>query len=27
MEMEVMGGGDSFQYFGFVLKKHGTAAT
>jgi hypothetical protein len=27
MEMEVMGGGDSFQYFGFVLKKHSTAAT
>jgi len=20
--MEIMGGGDSFQYFGFVLKKH-----
>jgi hypothetical protein len=27
MEMEVMGGGDSFQYFGFVLKKHTTAAS
>jgi hypothetical protein len=26
MEMEVMGGGDSFQYFGFVLKKHTTPA-
>ncbi|KAH5426584.1 hypothetical protein HBI47_118430 [Parastagonospora nodorum] len=22
MEMEVMGGGDSFEYFGFILKKH-----
>lgn len=22
LEMEVLGGGDSFEYFGFVLKKH-----
>lgn len=27
LEMEVMGGGDSFQYFGFVLKKHTSAAS
>jgi hypothetical protein len=26
LEMEVMGDGDSFEYFGFVLKKHIEAA-
>ena len=26
VEMEVMGGGDSFEYFGFVLRKKGGAA-
>jgi hypothetical protein len=27
LEMETMGGGDSFQYFGFVLKKHDSATS
>jgi hypothetical protein len=26
LEMEVMAGGDSFQYFGFALKKHQSTA-
>jgi hypothetical protein len=27
LRMEIMGGGDSFQYFGFALKKHASAVS
>ncbi|KAF2829404.1 hypothetical protein CC86DRAFT_392513 [Ophiobolus disseminans] len=27
LEMEIMGGGDSFEYFGFILKKHNSATS
>ena len=26
LDMEIMGGGDSFQYFGFILKKNPSGA-
>ena len=26
LEMEIMGGGDTFQYFGFILKKYTASA-
>ena len=26
LDMEIMGGGDSFQYFGFILKKNTSGA-